>query len=173
MGRGFQARKKVDAKKRKAGDIVFAAMTIQRAFKKYKQRRLKMQLEEGLPDLNSKDVQEATIKIQSSFRGFKARKKVESRKRRAGDVVFAAMTIQRAFKRFKAKKMKQQTEDDLPNLNSSEVKDAAIKIQSAYRGFQTRSAVRRKVVKTSSDSSESEEGYDKKKRVSSDSSETE
>merc|ERR1711941_158084 len=75
--------------------------------------------------------------------------------------------------RFKAKKMKQQTEDDLPNLNSSEVKDAAIKIQSAYRGFQTRSAVRRKVVKTSSDSSESEEGYDKKKRVSSDSSETE
>ena len=128
--RGFQARKKVEAKKRKAGDVVFAAMTIQKAFKRYKQRKQIKQLEEGLPDLNSKDVQDATLKIQSSFRGFQARKKVESKKRRAGDVVFAAMTIQRAFKRYKARKQK-QAEDDLPDLNNSEVKDAAIKIQSA------------------------------------------
>ena len=159
-------------KKRKAGDVVFAAMTIQRAFKKYKQRKLKRQIEEGLPDLNAKDVQEATIKIQSSFRGFQARKKVEKKKRRAGEVVFAAMTIQRAFKRYKAKKQK-QAENDLPDLNDSEVKDAAIKIQSAYRGFQTRRVVKKKVVTSSSDSSESEEEYDKKRRVSSDSSETE
>merc|ERR1712083_173957 len=79
--RGFQARKKVDAKKRKAGDVVFAAMTIQRAFKKYKQRKQKKQIEEGLPNLNCRDVQEATIKIQSSFRGFQARKKVEAKKK--------------------------------------------------------------------------------------------
>merc|ERR1711976_1161181 len=90
--RGFQARKKVESKKKRAGDVVFAAMTIQRAFKKYKQRKLKKQIEEGLPDLNAKDVQEATIKTQSYFRRFQDRKKVERKKKRAGDVVFAAMT---------------------------------------------------------------------------------
>merc|ERR1712032_7854 len=98
-------RKKVVAKKRKAGDVVFAAMTIQKTFKRYKQRKLKKQLEEGLPDLNAKDVQEATIKIQSSFRGFQARKKVEAKNRKAGDVVFAAMTIHKAFKRYKQRKL--------------------------------------------------------------------
>merc|ERR1711976_629661 len=116
--RGFQARKQLKAKRRNAGDVVFAAMTIQRAFKKYKQRKLERQIEEGLPDLTAKDVQEATIKIQSSFRGFQARKKVESKKRRAGDVVFAAMTIQRAFKKYKQRKLKKQIEEGLPDLNA-------------------------------------------------------
>merc|ERR1711988_483813 len=99
--------KQVKAKKKSAGDVVFAAMTIQRAFKRYKKRKIQKQLEESLPDLNSKDVQDATVKIQSSFRGFQARKQVKAKKRRAGDVVFAAMTIQRAFKRYKARKQKQ------------------------------------------------------------------
>merc|ERR1712170_165385 len=131
-------------KKKKARDVVFAAMTIQRAFKKYKQRKLKRQIEEGLPDLNAKDVQEATIKIQSSFRGFQARKKVEKKKRRAGDVVFAAMTIQRAFKKYKQRKLKKEIEEGLPDLNSKDVQEATIKIQSSFRGFQARKKVESK-----------------------------
>merc|ERR1712045_984159 len=108
------------------GDVVFAAMTIQRAFKKYKQRKLQKQIEEGLPDLNAKDVQEATIKIQSSFRGFQARKKVEAKKRKAGDVVFAALTIQRAFKRYKQRKQIKQIEEGLPDLSAKGVQEATI-----------------------------------------------
>merc|ERR1712062_712953 len=112
-----------------------------RAFKKYKQRKLKKQIEEGLPNLNCRDVQEATIKIQSSFRGFQARKKVEAKKRKAGDVVFAAMTIQRAFKKYKQRKLKKQIEEGLPDLNCRDVQEATIKIQSSFRGFQARKKV--------------------------------
>ena len=142
--RGFQARKQVKAKKKSAGDVVFAAMTIQRAFKRYKKRKIQKQLEESLPDLNSKDVQDATVKIQSSFRGFQARKQVKAKKKSAGDVVFAAMTIQRAFKRYKKRKIQKQLEEDLPDLNSKDVQDATVKIQSSFRGFQARKQVKAK-----------------------------
>merc|ERR1712183_238974 len=70
-----------------------------RAFKRYKARKLK----ESLPDLNDSEVQMATVKIQSAFRGFKTRQ--EMKKRSAGDVVFAVLRIQRAFKRYKAREV--------------------------------------------------------------------
>merc|ERR1712214_172401 len=103
-----------------------------------------MGLEEDLPDLNSKDVQDATVKIQSSFRGFQARKQVKAKNKSAGDVAFAAMTIQRAFKRYKKRKIQKQLEEDLPDLNSKDVQDATVKIQSSFRGFQARKQVKAK-----------------------------
>ena len=169
--RGFQARKQVKAKKRSAGDVVFAAMTIQRAFKRYKKRKLMN--EEGLPDLKCAQVQEATLKIQSAYRGFRTRQDVKSKKNNTADVMFAAIRIQRAFKRYKARKQRREIEEGLPDLNSSEVKEAAVKIQSVYRGFQTRRVGRKKVAKSSSDSSESDEESKTKRRASSDSSESE
>merc|ERR1712227_65158 len=110
--RGFKARKEVKSKKQKAGDVVFAALTIQRAFKRYRKRKI----EEGLPDLKCPEVQQATVKIQSSFRGFRARKEVKNKKQKAGDVVFAALTIQRAFKRYRKRKI----EEGLPDLKCPE-----------------------------------------------------
>merc|ERR1712079_775555 len=146
-------------------------MTIQRAFKRYKKRKLMN--EEGLPDLKCAQVQEATLKIQSAYRGFRTRQDVKSKKNKPADVMFAAIRIQRAFKRYKARKQRREIEEGLPDLNSSEVKEAAVKIQSVYRGFQTRRVGRKKVAKSSSDSSESDEESKTKRRASSDSSESE
>merc|ERR1712054_738480 len=55
------------------------------------------------------DVENATIKIQSAFRGFQARKNIKTsipavRRQRFADVVGAAITIQRAYRRYKKKK---------------------------------------------------------------------
>merc|ERR1712079_892458 len=81
-------------------------------------------------------------------------------------VMFAAIRIQRAYKRYKARKQRREIEEGLPDLNSSEVKEAAVKIQSVYRGFQTRRVGRKKVAKSSSDSSESEDEFKKPPRPS-------
>merc|ERR1712079_312641 len=146
-------------------------MTIQRAFKRYKKRKLMN--EEGLPDLKCAQVQEATLKIQSAYRGFRTRQDVKSKKNNTADAMFAAIRIQRAFKKYKARKHRREIEEGLPDLNSSEVKGAAVKIQSVYRGFQTRRVGRKKVAKSSSDSSESDEESKTKRRASSDFSESE
>merc|ERR1712129_183794 len=53
-------------------EVVAAAITIQRAYKRYKARKAKEQDE--LPDLKCKDVAMATVKIQGAYKGFKARK---------------------------------------------------------------------------------------------------
>ena len=101
--RGFQTRKAAK-KKRSMAETIHAALVIQSAFKKYKERKIKKEIEADLPDIGSKDVQEATLKIQSCYRGFKTRKQVENKKQRASDVLFAAMIIQRSFRRYKARK---------------------------------------------------------------------
>merc|ERR1711997_599308 len=113
--RGFQTRKAVE-KKRSMADTIHAAMVIQSAFKKYKERKMKKEIEADLPDIGSKDVQEATLKIQSCYRGFKTRKQVENRKQKASDVLFAAMKIQKAFRRYKERKIQKQIEADLPDI---------------------------------------------------------
>merc|ERR1711974_444618 len=99
----------------------------------------KISADDDLPDLNDSEVQMATVKIQSAFRGFKTRQ--EMKKRSAGDVVFAVMRIQRAFKRYKARK---ELKESLPDLNDSEVQMATVKIQSAFRGFKTRNDMKKR-----------------------------
>ena len=83
-------------------------MKIQKAFRKYKERKIQKEIEAGLPDIGSKDVQEATLKIQSCYRGFKTRKQVENKKQKASDVISAAMTIQRSFRRYKDRKTEEK-----------------------------------------------------------------
>merc|ERR1712037_826851 len=71
--------------------------------------------DDDLPDLKDKEVADATLKIQTVFRGFQARKKIVAKK-------------------------KQQSED-LPDLNDKEVADASLKIQTVFRGFQARKKI--------------------------------
>merc|ERR1712050_279906 len=64
---------------------------------------------EDMPDLDDSDVENATIKIQSAYRGFQARKKMVKtkpviRKQKFEDIVHSAITIQRAYRRYKNKK---------------------------------------------------------------------
>merc|ERR1712062_578866 len=136
-------------KKQKASDVLFAAMKIQKAFKEYKKRKIQREIEADLPDIGSKDVQEATLKIQSCYRGFKTRKQVENKKQKASDVLFAAMKIQKAFRQYKKRKIQREIEADLPDIGSKDVQEATLKIQSCYRGFKTRKQVENKKQKAS------------------------
>merc|ERR1712079_318212 len=119
--KGFKTRKQM----KDMGTVIAAVMTIQSAFRKYKARKLARN--DSLPDLECSEVQEATVKIQSAYRGFKTRQVMKNRS--AADVVFAVLRIQRAFKRYKLRKLKRAQEEDLPDLESNEVKEATVKIQ--------------------------------------------
>ena len=128
----------------KFANIVKSAITIQRAFRKYKQKKL----ENDLPDLKSDEVKNATVKIQSAYRGFKQRKELKEDKEElpdleAADVAAAAIKIQSAYKGFKTRKMVREHKEILPDLNCAQVMNATIKIQSAYRGFQTRKGMKK------------------------------
>ncbi len=155
--RGFQARKGLKS----ATEVAFAAMKIQSAYRRFKrrkaerekeksaeaeketQKRNKEEEEEDLPDLKSKDVAEATLKIQSVYRGFQSRKQMKH----TLEVVNAAMKIQKTYRNFKKrkadreqqqKKENKKEDDDLPDLECKDVQNATVKIQSVFRGFKTR-----------------------------------
>merc|ERR1712226_1639917 len=82
--RGFQARREMKS----SMEAVQAAIRVQskvggfmskKNLDNLKQQK-KKQEEEELPDLKAKDVNEATVKIQAAYKGFKVRKDVEKRK---------------------------------------------------------------------------------------------
>merc|ERR1712186_25421 len=81
---------------------------------------------DDLPDLKDKDVQDATTKIQSVFRGYQARKE---------------KTI---FGEFAKKTKKSKTGvtlkgvEDVPDLGAKDIQDASMKIQSAFRQHQAK-----------------------------------
>merc|ERR1719234_2555529 len=80
-----------------------------------------------MPDLNCAQVQDATVKIQSAYRGFQTRKQMKVEKDSDTRDVIATTSDS------------SETEDEsLPDLKDAEVENATLKIQSAYRGFQTR-----------------------------------
>ena len=100
-----------------------------------------------MPDLKDKEVADATLKIQTVFRGFQARKHMKSKTKaqeidelpnlKDKDVQDAAAKIQASFKghslrKEKAKKAQEQV-DDLPDLKDKEVQQSAAKIQAAFR----------------------------------------
>ena len=63
--RGFQLRQQKKPAKRKWADVVMAALTIQRAYRKYRARKD--------IDLKDPEMAKAAVKIQTVFRGFKTR----------------------------------------------------------------------------------------------------
>jgi len=98
---------------------------------------------EVMPDLNCAQVKDATIKIQSAYRGFQTRKIIKEQNQdlpdlKAAEVVAATIKIQSAYKGFRTRKMIEAHKEILPDLNCAQVQDATVKIQSAYRGFKTR-----------------------------------
>merc|ERR1719510_1563919 len=106
--------------------------------------------EEDLPDLNAADVAAAAVKIQSAYKGFKARKMVEQHKELMPDlncaqVQDATIKIQSAYRGFQTRKemakSKAEQDDDLPDLCDQETLAAALKIQSAFKGYQVRKVV--------------------------------
>merc|ERR1712088_358782 len=77
----------------------------------FKDQRAEQTVDNDLPDLEDKDVQDAATKIQAAFKGHKVRL---------------------------AKKLK--PDDDLPDLNDRGIQDAATKIQAAFKGHKVRKA---------------------------------
>ena len=91
--------------------------------------------EESVPDLDDPDVQLAASRIQSAFKGLKDRKRVQALKQKAKEEL-------QALQRKKAGNSKSTSDDDdddeMPDLKDKGVQDAAVKIQSAFRGHKVR-----------------------------------
>merc|ERR1712013_517266 len=109
-----------------------ATVKIQSAYKGFKTRQQIKKEKEIMPDLKSTEVQDATLKIQSAYRGFKTRKEMKE-----SDVTFKRRQIS------DSSETESEGEEDLPDLDDSEVIDATIKIQSAFKGFKTRQMIKK------------------------------
>jgi len=130
--RGFQTRKQMNVKKGADARDVIATTSDSSETE-----------DDSLPDLKDAEVENATLKIQSAYRGFQTRKQMKEAKEdlpdlKAKEVVDATIKIQSAYKGFRTRKMVQKHKEIMPDLNCAQVQDATVKIQSAYRGFQTR-----------------------------------
>merc|ERR1712106_348713 len=117
-------------------DVVLATRTIQKAYRSYCARKRARQDAkdnmEVMPDLNCAQVQDATVKIQSAYRGFKTRRVMKDKDEElpdlaAADVVAATIKIQSAYKGFQTRKMIKQHKEIMPDLNCAQVQDATIK----------------------------------------------
>merc|ERR1712079_642251 len=119
-------------------------------------------------------VASAALRIQSWYRGYKARKElglislgsseefdtgtIKRRTKRTTEedelpdlndkeIADAAIKIQAVYKGFKIRQKiekKKQLDDDLPDLNDKDIADAAVKIQAVYKGFKIRQTIKKK-----------------------------
>ena len=131
-----------------------------------KGEHLEASIKDDLPDLESEEVQNAAVKIQSLYKGFVTRKKVKDEKANLNEKSTQEPTVEMksAFRGYEAhrknpiviqpigkqgfavhrekKHLKAGVtqralidREDLPNLESKEVQDATLKIQSVYKNF--------------------------------------
>ena len=136
-------------------DVQDAATKIQAAFKGHKTRKGQMASEvkkatvfksshhrhivrkskpvdDDLPDLKDKDVQDAATKIQAAFKGHKARKGQMASEVKKATVFKSHHAVK------KSQKSKKPIDDDLPDLKDKEVQEATEKIQAAFKGYKFR-----------------------------------
>jgi len=146
-----QAPVKRQKSKPKFADVVHAAITIQRAYRRYKKikeenrRRLAKSTKQQKSEIKSQKSKQ-DIKRQSSKSTMVTRNKSTLKKQQTfSDVVLATRTIQKAYRSYSARKRARQmaVSSDLPDLYSKDVVEATIKIQSAYKGFQTRKSIQK------------------------------
>lgn len=132
-----------------------AALTIQSSFRGHQDReKVKQMIVEKDPtqpkgeeeevdiDLTDPDVEQAAIKIQAGFKGFKARKEVQTKKSES------------EVKTEEKKEEKQEEEVDI-DLNDPETANAALKIQAGFRGYKTRKELQGQVEEGKTKESES------------------
>ena len=114
--------------------------------------------EEEIDDIdpNDPDANNAAIKIQSGFRGSKARKEVQEMKDRMEEEQ-AATKIQAGFRGIQARKEVQEKKDklELDKFEQFEQEKAATKIQAGFRGNKARKDV--KVIKVKAEAANKEE----------------
>ena len=84
-----------------------------------------------MPNLQDKDVQAATVKIQSVFRGFQTRKGVDSKNKASAKSVSNAFSSNIKGKR----KIENAAVDEMPNLEDKDVQAATVKIQSVFNKY--------------------------------------
>ena len=84
--------------------------------------------------MDDPDVQLAASRIQSAFKGLKDRKRVQALKQKAKEELQA---LQRK-KVGHSKSTSDDDDDEMPDLKDKGVQDAAVKIQSAFRGHKVR-----------------------------------
>merc|ERR1711934_109246 len=114
-------------------DVEAATVKIRSAYRGFQTRKKMQDTKEVMPDLNCVQVQDATVKIQAAFRGHKARQEVKDRRQ----VDDSSETEESQEGKMAATSDSTETEteeDSLPNLEDSDVENAAVKIQSVYRG---------------------------------------
>merc|ERR1711915_1145429 len=118
-------------------------ITIQRAFRSYKKRKLGEKQQSNNKSPLQKLLGSSQDTKSSRPRGTKQRPGLK-KQQTFSDVVLATRTIQKAYRRYKIKRDEKKNElEDLPNLDSREVLEATVKIQSAYKGFQTRKMIQK------------------------------
>ena len=107
-------------------------------------------------DPNDPDANNAAIKIQSGFRGSKARKEVQEMKDRMEEEQ-AATKIQAGFRGIQARKEVQEKKDklELDKFEQFEQEKAATKIQAGFRGNKARKDV--KVIKVKAEAANKED----------------
>ena len=114
--------------------------------------------EEEIDDIdpNDPDANNAAIKIQSGFRGSKARKEVQEMKDRMEEEQ-AATKIQAGFRGIQARKEVQEKKDklELDKFEQFEQEKAATKIQAGFRGNKARKDV--KVIKVKAEAANKED----------------
>merc|ERR1711870_4471 len=74
---------KTEVKKKVLKSTEAQKMSVIKTFRGEEPKARKLSSDEELPDLKDKEVEAATLKIQSSYRGFRIRKQVEEKKKKA------------------------------------------------------------------------------------------
>ena len=119
-------------------DVVFAAIAIQRAFRKYKARKFESRTKVCI--FGQICFYLKSIDLRTFF--FFGKQNIQRAPNKNWvDVVFAAIAIQRAFRKYKSRKQSIEKAPKVPKRTWADLVFAAIAIQRAFRKYKCRSKV--------------------------------